>query len=87
MERDRIIFLRNLFFRAFLIGVLFALVFFLLTFGLWNTWSSWVISLFKIDEKELGKVVLMFFTEVRLILVFLFLVPALALHWSAKKAR
>jgi hypothetical protein len=87
MERDRIIFLRNLFFRAFLIGVLFALVFFLLTFGLWNIWSSWVISLFKIDEKELGKVVLMFFTEVRLILVFLFLVPALALHWSAKKAR
>jgi len=27
----------------------------------------------------------MFFVELRLVLVFLFLVPALALHWMARK--
>jgi hypothetical protein len=31
--------------------------------------------------------VLMFFVELRLVLVFLFLVPALALHWMARKAQ
>jgi preprotein translocase subunit SecG len=29
--------------------------------------------------------VLVFFTNVRLVLVFLFLVPALALHWMVRK--
>jgi preprotein translocase subunit SecG len=29
--------------------------------------------------------VLLFFLELRVVLVFLFLVPALALHWMARK--
>ncbi len=86
MEHDKIIFLRNFFFRALVIGIGFALVFFVVTSVFWNTWTSWVLHLFKVDEKEFGRVVLLFFMHVRLVLVFLFLVPALALHWTAKKA-
>ena len=85
MEHEKIIFLRNVFFRAFVIGVVFALLIFAVTFAFWSTWSSWVLHLFKVDERELGRIVLLFFTLVRLVLVFLFLVPALALHWTAKK--
>ena len=85
MEHEKIIFLRNVFFRAFVIGVVFALLLFAVTFAFWSTWSALVLHLFKVDERELGRIVLLFFTLVRLVLVFLFLVPALALHWTAKK--
>jgi hypothetical protein len=85
MEHDKILFLRNVFFRAFIIGVIFALFYFIVTYALWDTWTSWTTRFFKIDEKELGRLVLMFFIELRVVIVFLFLVPALALHWMARK--
>jgi hypothetical protein len=44
-----------------------------------------VASFFKVDEKEFGRLVLVFFMSLRIVLVFLFLVPALALHWMARK--
>ena len=81
------IFLRNLLFRAFIIGVAFALFYFILTFAFWNTWISWVSQFFKTDEKELGRMVIVFFMSLRIVLVFFFLVPALALHWTAKRMK
>ena len=84
MEREKIIFLRNFFFRAFVIGLAFALFYFVLTVALWDTWEPSVLHLFKVDEKEIGRIAVLFFTEVRLVVVFLFLVPALALHWALK---
>jgi hypothetical protein len=85
MEYERIIFFRNLFFRAFIIGVVFALFYFIVTYAFWDTWTSWAAHVFKAEEKELGRLVLMFFVELRIVLVFLFLVPALAFHWSARR--
>jgi amino acid permease len=85
MEQDKIIFFRNFLFRAFIIGAAFALFCFIVTYAFWNTWASWVPSFFKVDEKEFGRLMLVFFMTLRIVLVFLFLVPALALHWMAKK--
>lgn len=85
MERDQIIFFRNFFFCAFIIGLIFALFYFAATALLWNTGVSWATYFFKIDEKEFGRLVLMFFIELRVVIVFFFLVPALALHWVARK--
>jgi len=85
MEGEKIIFFRNLFFRAFVIGILFALFYFIVTYAFWDTWASRTARFFRIEEKELGRLVLMFFLQLRVVIVFFFLVPALALHWSAHK--
>ncbi len=87
MDYGKIIFFRNFFVRAFIIGVVFALFYFIVTYAFWDTWASWATHVFKTDEKELRRLVLMFFVELRLVLVFLFLVPALAFHWMARKMR
>ena len=73
MEYEKIIFFRNFFFRAFIIGLAFALFYFIATYVFWDTWASWATHFFKTDEKELGRLVLMFFVELRLVLVFCFL--------------
>ena len=85
MEYGKIIFFRNFFFRAFVIGLAFALFYLIATYLFWDTGVSWATHFFKIEEKEFGRLVLLFFLELRVVLVFLFLVPALALHWMARK--
>jgi hypothetical protein len=85
MEREKLIFLRNLFLRAFVVGVVFALFYWLVTLALWNAYAPWVMEHFKLDEKELGALTLNFFANVRIVIVFFFLVPALALHWTSKR--
>ncbi|HZR05940.1 MAG TPA: hypothetical protein VFA61_08945 [Candidatus Udaeobacter sp.] len=86
MEREKIIFFRNFFLRAFAVGVLFALFYWIVTLTLWNSYAPWLTQWFKVDEKELSALTLNFFANLRVVLVFFFLVPSLALHWSAKKA-
>jgi hypothetical protein len=87
MEHEKIIFLRNFFLRAFVVGVLFALFYWIVTLVLWHAYVPWLIERFKLDEKEVGALTLNFFANLRVVLVFFFLVPALALHWCAKKIR
>jgi hypothetical protein len=86
MGREKIIFLRNVFLRAFVVGVVFALFYWVVTLALWQAYAPWVMERFKLNEKELGALTLNFFANVRIVIVFFFLVPALALHWTSKKA-
>ncbi|PYI99317.1 MAG: hypothetical protein DME98_01050 [Verrucomicrobia bacterium] len=85
MDRDKIIFFRNFFFTAFVIGLIFGLFYFGVTLLFWRTGAAMTAHFFKIDEKEFGRLVLLFFIQLRVVLVFFFLVPALALHWMARK--
>ncbi len=85
MEYEKIIFFRNFFFRAFIVGLAFALFYFIATYLFWNTGVSWATQFFKIEEREFGRLVLLFFLELRVVLVFFFLVPALALHWMSRR--
>jgi hypothetical protein len=85
MEHEKIIFLRNFFLRAFVVGVLFALFYWIVTLVLWHAYVPWLIERFKLDEKEVGALTLNFFANLRVVLIFFFLVPALALHWCARK--
>lgn len=85
MEHEKIIFFRNLFLRMFVVGIVIALLLFGATMAMWDTAAGWVRHLFNLDEKELGPLVLAFFIHVRIVLLFFFLTPAIALHWAAKK--
>ena len=85
MEHEKIIFLRNLFLRMFVVGIVIALLLFGATLAFWNVAVGWAMHLFGVDEKTLGRIVLTFFTNVRIVVLFFFLVPAIALHWTAKK--
>lgn len=85
MDREKIIFLRNFFFAAFIIGLVFAFFYFGATLLFWNTAASWATHFFGIDGKEFGRLVLLFFILLRVVLVFFFLVPALALHWMVRR--
>ena len=84
METEKIIFFRNLLLRTFFVSVLFAIFFALVTFALWDTMMPWVADLFRMESRELGSLVVAFFMDVRIVLVFFMLAPALALHWMAK---
>jgi hypothetical protein len=53
---------------------------------LWHAYVPWLVERFKLDEKEVAALTLNFFANLRIVIVFFFLAPALALHWSAKKA-
>ena len=55
MERDKIIFLRNFFFCAFITGVVFALFYVIATYVFWETATQWVAQFYKVDEKEFGR--------------------------------
>jgi len=78
METEKIIFFRNLFFKCFIIGVLFGILYVAGTIVFWNSYlMSWVENFFKISEKDLGYMVLNFFVNIRLILAFFMLIPAL----------
>jgi hypothetical protein len=85
MEYEKIIFFRNLFLRMLAVGIVIALLLFGATMALWDTAAGWVSHLFNVDEKVLGPLILAFFSYVRIVLLFFFLTPAIALHWIAKK--
>ena len=85
MERDKIIFFRNLFLRMFVVGIVVALLLLGATLAFWHVAAGWIMHLFSVDEKTLGSILLTFFTNVRIVVLFFFLVPAIALHWTSKK--
>ena len=85
MEREKIVFWRDLLLRMFILGLLVALLILGATMAFWDTAAGVGMHLFRVDEKSLGRIALTFFSNLRIVLIFFFLVPALALHWMAKK--
>jgi hypothetical protein len=85
MNRELIILCRNVLLRSFVVGIVLAILLFLATIPLWNTAAGWVQYFFQLDQRALGRIVLQFFLNVRIVLLFFFLAPALALHWTQAK--
>jgi hypothetical protein len=84
METDKMIFLRGFLFKTFLVGVLFAIIVALLTFAMRGVFMPLAINVFRVEEAEVNELIFAFFLNVRLILLFFFLAPALALHWMIR---
>ena len=83
MEKQQVLFFRNLLLRVFVVGVIFGILYLILTISFWDTWVS-VFGMWKIEEKDAAMLMAASFTLLRIILVFLLLVPAVALHWTSK---
>lgn len=84
MQKQNLKLIRDILFRIFVIGVLFAIFFFVMTASFWDFWTSMIYSKFQVSEKEFGGKVVDFFLYLRFYLVFIILVPAIALHWIIK---
>jgi hypothetical protein len=86
MEMEKIIFFRNFLFRAFIVGFLFGVFYFIATILVWNTGlMSRIERMFNVNHAEVGNLTLSFFSTLRTILAFLFLAPCIALHWMIKR--
>ncbi len=85
MDNGKIIFWRNFLLRTFLIGFILAILLFMGTVSIWQHWSSLINNLFGIDEKELGKLFVNSMLYLRILLLFVILAPAIALHSLVKK--
>lgn len=78
--------IRDIFFRTFLIGVVFGLLYVCIYFGWRDYWDDLVVVRWAlIDQKSLGILTLSFFGLIRFYLVFVLLAPTLALHWTLKR--
>ena len=81
------IFWRNLLLRTFLIGVGFAILLFVVIYFTRPVWETLTVNLFGVEKRDAGILALDFFMNIRLVLVFIILSPALALHWMIKKSK
>ncbi len=87
MKKQNLILIRNIFFKTFIVGLLFALFLFVMTATLWSHWAPFVFSIFQVNEKELGEIVVKSFINLRFFLIFILLVPAISLHWVIKSIK
>lgn len=51
MEKQQVLFFRNVLLRAFVVGVVFAVLYFIITISLWDTWVSLLQKMFKLDKR------------------------------------
>ena len=84
MTVSQMIFWRNFLLRIFLIGVALALLMFVIIEVFWSTWISAAISMVHVDEPVLAQAVVQMFMEMRIVIIFFLLAPALALHWMIR---
>ena len=87
METDKILFLRNFLFKTFLVGLVLAVILFIGMIALRGVWLSVAMSLFHLEEPEINEAIFAFILDVRLVLLFFILAPALALHWMVKNRK
>lgn len=85
MTLDSLRLLRNILLRSVIIGIAFAILLALVTFGAWNSWIGLATKLFHTNEAQVSSLVLTLFTEIRFYVIFVLLTPALAIHWTLKK--
>ena len=86
MTYDNLRLIRNLLLRTFVVGLGITLLLALLTFSLWDTWVPIVERMFHTNIEFLTPIVVEFFMQVRFFLLYIVLAPALAIHWTLKKA-
>lgn len=87
---ENIILIRNIFYKFFLIGFIFY-IFTAILLLLNNEWViNIIINIYSLTRPEINLLIACFIGWTKMIIIFLFLIPALGLHWtgnSLKKAK
>ncbi len=81
MEKQKLIFIRDLLFKTFIVGFGLAIFIFVMTVTFWDKWSGFLYAKFLVPRAELGRLVVDSFLYLRLYLVFVILAPGIAIHW------
>jgi hypothetical protein len=77
---------RNVLLRTFVIGLGVALLYGAATLIGWRTWSGLLVDRWHLVDAATARVIVVaWFAGIRFFLVFVLLVPALALHWTLKR--
>ena len=87
MEKQKLIFIRDFLLRTFVIGLVFAILLFVITATFWDRWSGFLYAKFQVPKDELGELVVDSFLHLRLYLIFVILVPGLAMHWLIRSKK
>ena len=87
MEKQKLILIRDFFLKTFIIGLAFAILLFVMTAAFWDKWSSFLYAKFLVPKEELGELVVNSFLHLRLYLIFVVLVPGIAMHWLIKSKK
>ncbi|GEM_PF-910319 len=87
MEKQKLLFIRDFLFKYFVVSLIFAIIFFILTKTFWDFGSSLVYSTFHVSKEEFGKMTVCWFLQLRFFIIFILLVPALTLHWTVKNMK
>ena len=80
---EKIIIIRNIFYKCFLISLIYFL--FVALFYVFNkNWTiNYTTSLYGISKENISLLVVYFIGWMKMFAFYVFLVPALALHWTA----
>ena len=84
MDKKNLTLIRDLLLKTFLIGLVFGVLLFVMTVTFWEQWSSFVFAKFQIPKSELGEMFVNSLLYLRLYLIFVILVPGIAVHWTIK---
>lgn len=84
MNTDSLKQIRNLLLRTFVISVLVAWSTAALTILCWDTWTAMMAQWFRMPPTEMGLMMGNWFALIKFYMIFVLLVPALALHWEIR---
>ncbi len=87
MEKQKLILIRDFLLKTFVVGFIFAILLFVMTATFWDKWSNFVYAKFFVPKEELGHLVVDSFLHLRLYLIFVILVPGIAMHWLVKSKK
>jgi hypothetical protein len=76
---------RNILLRCVLIGAVLAVLLQVITFGAMDTWTAMANDMYHLDKGLIVASAINLFVFIKFFLLFVLLVPALALHWTLKK--
>jgi len=77
--------LRNILFRIFVLGIVITGLFLWITIAYWPIWVSLASTWFRTTDAVMTPIVIKFFMNVRFLMVYIVLIPALAIHWTLTK--